>query len=486
MRCLPSLRPRTLSAQLTIRVSATVAVALLAVGLLSIYTSGGYANALIDIEVIQSLRSLEHSLVQSSGDGQKRLTDYTGQSSGTLIAVQRDGQMVDSAMFDDDGARELTPVARSALATVDLRGNAPRSVDIAGLGEYRVASLVTESGDRLVSAKSLRAAHQAVATRTALVMAITAAVAVLVAVGTVVLVRKTLKPLRRVAATAASVATISLTDDGQRVTARVGPSDTNPDNEVGIVGATLNRLLDNVDDALATRSESDRRMRRFLTDASHELRTPLATIRGYAELTRQDGPLLPETTEYALARIESEARRMTTLVDDMFLLTRLDERHDLHFAPVDLYAVLTDAVNDIAVTTEDHTFTVLAPEGAVWVDGDRTRLHQVLKNLLSNAIIHTPPGTTVSAEMLSNDQYVEIAITDDGPGIDADLLPDLFERFVRADKARSRARDSTGLGLAIVESIVKAHRGTVSVQSSSAGTTFTVRLPHAKSSPPSS
>ena len=459
------------------RVSTLVAVALLAVGALWVYTSRGYANALIDVEVIQSLRSLEHSL-QAPGGQVGPLADYTGQSSGTLIAVLRDGRIVRSAVFDDDGSREIPAEARDVLATAGSADGAPRSVDVAGLGEYRVASTAVEGGDRLIAARSLAVADQAIAERTVLVVGITVLVALVVAVGTVVLVRKTLRPLRRVAATAASVAKISLTDDGQRVTARVRQSDTSSDSEVGVVGDTLNRLLANVDSALATRAESDRRMRRFLTDAGHELRTPLATIRGYAELTRQDGPLLPETTAYALSRIESEARRMSSLVDDMFLLTRLDERQGLHFDPVDVCALVADAVNDTAVTAAGHEFTVSMPEEAVWIEGDRVRLHQVFGNLLSNSVVHTPEGTSVSVELRSPEHGpVEVVVADTGPGIDPDLLPDLFERFVRADKARSRAGDSTGLGLAIVQSIVTAHGGAVDVESGRAGTAFRVRLP---------
>ena len=181
---------------------------------------------------------------------------------------------------------------------------------------------------------------------------------------TVWVVGYTLRPLRRLAATAAEVAAMPLTDDDHRISVRVRPQDTDPDNEVGIVGHTLNRLLDNVDSALAHRAESDLRMRQFITDASHELRTPLAAIQGYAELTRQDSSALPPTTEYALARIESEARRMALLVDELLLLSRLGEGEDLQTEDVDLAELVINAVNDAAVAAPTHHWVKDLPDGA--------------------------------------------------------------------------------------------------------------------------
>jgi two-component system sensor histidine kinase TrcS len=234
-----------------------------------------------------------------------------------------------------------------------------------------------------------------------------------------------------------------------------------------------------VDSALAARADSDRRMRRFLTDASHELRTPLATIQGYAELTRQEGTLLPATTEYALARIESEARRMTSLVSEMLLLSRLDEGRPLELERIDFCALAADAINDVAVTARDHRFVGDLPDDAVWIHGDRARLHQVVTNLLTNARNHTPAGVTVTTTIRSTpgDPTIELIVADDGPGIDPELMPDLFGRFVRADKARSREMNSSGLGLAIVASIAEAHGGIASAQSRPGHTEFRVRLP---------
>ncbi len=227
----------------------------------------------------------------------------------------------------------------------------------------------------------------------------------------------------------------------------------------------MNRLLDNVDSALAHRAESDRRMRQFITDASHELRTPLAALQGYSELTRQDSAALPPTTEYALARIESEARRMTSLVDELLLLSRLGEGDDLRTEEVDLADIVLNAFNDAAVAAPGHNWIKDLPDDPVWVSGDSDRLHQLVSNLLTNGWVHTPAGVTVTTaitchRLRSDGPYAELTVANNGPDIDPELLPHLFDRFVRAKDAPHEG-GGNGLGLAIVDSIVKAHNGSV-------------------------
>ena len=316
-----------------------------------------------------------------------------------------------------------------------------------------------------------------------IVGAMTVLAVLITALSMIAIVRFALRPLGRVASTAAEVATLPLDRDNHEITPRVPERDTDPRTEVGLVGDTLNRLLDHVERALSDVAASDRRMRRFITDASHELRTPLAAIHGYAELTRQDASVLPDTTEYSLARIEAEARRMNSLVSDLLLLARLDEGQDLDTSElVDLTDVVLDAVNDAAVSAPTHRWLTELPDGAVWVRGDRARLHQLLANLLSNARVHTPAGTTVTTGIGTGRgddgvPYVELAVADDGPGIPQDLLPHLFERFFRGDKSRSRQAGSFGLGLSIAASIVEAHHGTIAAESGSGRTAFKVHLP---------
>ncbi len=356
----------------------------------------------------------------------------------------------------------------------------PRVESLGSLGAYQVDSSAA-GADRLFVGVSLSLANQIIARKKVTTVALVGAALVVTAALTVWVVGYALRPLRRVAATAAEVATMPLTDDDHQISVRVRPGDTDPDNEVGIVGHTLNRLLDNVDGALAHRVDSDLRMRQFITDASHELRTPLAAIQGYAELTRQDSSDLPPTTEHALARIESEARRMTLLVDELLLLSRLSEGEDLETEDLDLTDLVINAVNDAAVAAPTHRWVKNLPDEPVWVNGDHARLHQLVSNLLTNAWVHTQPGVTVTIGITChrtgpNAPCVELSVTDDGPDIDPEILPHLFDRFVRASKSRSNG-SGHGLGLAIVSSIVKAHRGSVTAESGNGQTVFRVRLP---------
>ncbi|WP_246240153.1 sensor histidine kinase [Mycolicibacterium madagascariense] len=489
VRISPWWRPRTLSRQLMYGVSALVTVVVFGIGVFSVYNLHTYVTANSDAELTHSLAAFEHfydkaKAKDAAGLGvpdDDKLTDYTGQASGTLIALLRGSTVADSAIFSDAGSARAPASAVATIADQDWSSGGPRTLKLDGLGNYRMASHDLGDGQRLVSGVSMESANKVVATKSAFVILITIAAAVLAALGTAILLRWALRPLRRVAATAAKAARMPLAEDDQRITARVKRADSDPDNEVGIVGETLNRLLANVDAALAARAASDRRMRRFLTDASHELRTPLTAIQGYAQLTRQESDSLPPMTEYALGRIESEARRMTDLVTDMLLLSRLDEGQGLEVRRIDLRALVFDAVNDAEVSDDDHRWLTDLPDDAVWVMGDQARLHQVVSNLLANARHHTPPGVTVTTTLrvldLDEGPHVSIVVADDGPGIDPKLLPELFGRFVRGDRSRSSEVTSNGLGLAIVASITEAHGGTVGVTSRAGKTEFRVLLP---------
>ena len=472
-------------------VSALVTVVVFGIGALSVYSLHTYVTTMGDAEVSHSLAAFQHSFKKqlayealggpNAAVGEYDLNDFTGQAPGTVIAVMHGGSVTDSAIFSDDDTEAAPPMVIASLQTADWDRNAPRSVDMGDMGSYRSASVELGDGIRLVSAVSMQSANKVVARKTVAVIVMTVAAALLAGIGTVVLLRQALRPLRRVAATAAKAANMPLADDDHRITTRVRHADSNPDHEVGIVGETLNRLLSNVDSALAARAASDRRMRRFLTDASHELRTPLTAIQGYAELTRQESDALPPTTEYALARIESEARRMTALVSDMLLLSRLDEGQGLEVKRLNLANLVVDAVNDAEVSAPDHSWRVDLPDEPVWLMGDEARLHQVLANLLTNAKFHTPAGSTITTAvgLVSADSgsQVEVSVSDDGPGIDRKLLPELFGRFVRGSKSRAGEDNSTGLGLAIVASITEAHGGTVTAQSADGTTVFRVLLP---------
>jgi two-component system OmpR family sensor kinase len=301
-------------------------------------------------------------------------------------------------------------------------------------------------------------------------------VLVLLAVLGYAVVRSSLRRLVEVEQTAQAIAAGDLTK-------RVPPG--HPNTEVGRLAAALNTMLAEIELSFRARGKSEAearaseaRMRRFVADASHELRTPLTAIRGFAELYRQRGGD-PSAVAHLFERIEHHATRMGLLVDDLLLLARLDQHRPLEHRPVDLLAVATDVVADAAVTANQHPMRLqtFGSEPPV-VLGDEARLRQVLANLLSNAVVHTPAGTEVTVTVTSTAQTAVIEVADSGPGLSEEDAARVFERFYRTDPARTRAHGGTGLGLSIVAAIVAAHRGEVHVHSApGAGARFEVKLP---------
>ena len=284
------------------------------------------------------------------------------------------------------------------------------------------------------------------------------------------LIRHGLRPVDRMVDTAAAIAAGDMT---QRV------PDPDPATELGRLGTALNEMLARIEGAIAARAEGEQRLRRFVADAAHELRTPLTSLRGYAELYRQGALPDEPAVRNAMGRIESEGARMARLVDDLWLLAQLDQSRGLDLMPIDVVPIIREAIEAFAIVDPDRPITVNVPEVAM-VEGDRLRLRQVIDNLLSNARTHTPAGTpvTVTASVTQARDRVEIAVADAGPGIAAADQRRLFERFWRADRARTRSRGGTGLGLVIVQSLVEAHGGRINVESQPGrGSTFTVTLP---------
>ena len=295
-------------------------------------------------------------------------------------------------------------------------------------------------------------------------------------------VLRSLRPLNRVAATAQQVSQLPLDRGEVALAVRVPESDADPTSEVGRVGQALNHMLNNVEAALAARQASEMKVRQFVADASHELRNPLAAIRGYAELTRRSRRDMPDDAAYAMSRVESEAERMSRLVEDLLLLARLDSGPDIDVQPADLTEIVINAVSDARAAGPDHVWLLDLPAEPVLALGDGHRLHQVVANLLANARTHTPPGTRVESAIEVRDGQAVVRVSDDGPGIPPEIQHQVFERFTRADTSRVRADGaatgtSTGLGLAIVAAVVEAHQGRVTVQSQPGRTEFTVWLP---------
>jgi two-component system OmpR family sensor kinase len=400
-----------------------------------------------------------------------------GQAAGTLGARTHLGTVVEAGVLDEAGNQQPLPsTAASVLANLPADGE-PYTRDVGALGAYRLVATVSPYGDVLVTGLPLSGVNDTVWRMTAVAAAV--AVAGLIAVGALgaVIMRNSLRPLRRVAATAGRVTEMRLDRGEVALSIRVPDGDTDPRTEVGQVGAALNRLLGHVSAALAARQASEMRVRQFVADASHELRTPLAAIRGYAEVTRRSRKSVPPDIAHALRRIESQTLRMTALVEDLLLLARLDTGRPLLTEPVDLSMLVVDAVGDAHVGAPEHHWQLDLPEYPVVVWGDSGRLHQVLANLLANARTHTPPGTTVTTTLTASTEQAVVTVVDDGPGIPADLLPEVFERFARGDTSRSRSAGSTGLGLAIVSAVVEAHGGSITVESRPGRTAFTVSLP---------
>jgi len=402
------------------------------------------------------------------------------------------GRPTKAFLADHSGQCELSHADQDELAGLVVNDQ-PRTIALTRYGTYRLVADQAPDGAVYIVGLPLTQVTDPLHDVAIAEIAVFAAALVLTGLVGTLWVRVSLRPLRRVATTAAQVTELPLASGQVKMPERV--PDANPRTEVGQVGAALNRMLGHVESALARREASENRLRRFAADASHELRTPLASIRGYAELARRHPGPVPDDVAHALSRVESESARMSVLVDELLLLAQLDAGRPLASEPVDLTRLAIDVTSDARAATADHRWQLELPDEPVSVRGDEHRLHQVLANLLSNAARHTPAGTTVSVALAARPPEpgappgdpgtVQVTVTDDGPGIPADLQPALFERFVRGDSSRSRAAGSTGLGLAIVDAVTAAHHGQVAVTSEPGRTRFTITLPRlAEADPP--
>ncbi|HET9633673.1 MAG TPA: HAMP domain-containing sensor histidine kinase [Terrabacter sp.] len=388
------------------------------------------------------------------------------------------------------GGHDRTPLSSTQLTDLSAAGVGmePTTVKLGGLGPYRLVSSTgslvnpqtrTVTSGTFVVGLPIEQQQHTVQRMVFLAISTLLGGILLVAVLGTWLVRRNLEPLRRVAATATKVSQTPLASGSVAIAERVDPVDTDRRTEVGQVGAAFNDMLDHVDEALNARHRSEQRVRQFVADASHELRTPLASIKGYAELSRREPNAVPPTVTHAMGRIESEANRMGSLVEDLLLLARLDAGRPLEEAPVDMSMLVINAVSDAHAASPGHHWDLDLPPEPVEVRGDSARLHQVVTNLLANARTHTPDGTRVTTSVRPEGEWVRVAVHDDGPGVPESLQPNVFERFARGDDARNRAKGSTGLGLSIVAAVSKAHGGRVELDSRPGDTTFSLLLPAA-------
>ncbi len=292
----------------------------------------------------------------------------------------------------------------------------------------------------------------------------------LIALASRTMIKVGLKPLSDVEDTAEKIAAGDLS-------ARL--PDAKPTTEVGRLTTSLNTMLARIEESFTVRKTSEDKLRRFVADASHELRTPLTAIRGFAELHRQGAVAGEEDTKQLLARIEGESLRMGSLVEDLLLLARLDQAREMDHLPVDIAQATRDAVASAQVAGPGHPITLTGDADEIYTLGDHHRIHQVIANLLANARTHTPVGTPITVSIAQSSDGVRIAVADAGPGLSEEDQKRIFERFYRADSSRVRIEgEGSGLGLSIVNAVMKAHGGTVSVNSEvGKGSTFTLFFP---------
>lgn len=401
---------------------------------------------------------------------------------GYFLAVETPPEAPTAAVMTDDGVVALTEDQIDEVRTgLNQEQRDQLVVSIDDVGTFRVYP-VPLGGSLAIIGLSRSDVSATLAQMLTTIALLTAGGLLLLGTATAWTIRAGLAPLRSVADTAERVAKLPLDRGVVSIPERVPAVQADPRTEVGRVGEALNTLLDHVDDSLAARQRNEERMRSFVADASHELRTPLASIRGYSELslralTRDHGTATLETTEQSLERIQAQSLRMTSLVEDLLLLARLDEGQELVYGAVDLTRLVLDAVADARPTGPGHTWVIDAQDEPVLIAGDAGRLHQVVANLLANARTHTPEGTTVTASVEREGAIAVLRVHDDGPGVDPAVKDELFERFSRGDRSRARQTGGTGLGLSIARAIVEAHGGSISVQSEPGDTTFEVRLP---------
>jgi two-component system OmpR family sensor kinase len=555
LRRLRSLRPRpprTLRARLTIGLVVLLAVIFAGVGFATTRLLGHFLLDRLDQQLAQAGPRYAASLERGEGLDQglgpppgaaagartdNVTADTRAQSPGTFGARLLNGVVTTAGVVDGDaddhpGANgqplgtddrvNLTAEDRAALAALPDNGTR-RTLKLSGLGGYRLQAVRGNDGDVLITGLPLGHVEDTVRQLAEAELALFALAMAVAAIAGAAWVRLSLRPLDRVTRTAERVSALSLASGEVALSVRV--PDDDPATEVGRVGASLNRMLGHVEDALAQRHAVEGRLRAFAADAGHELRTPVATIRGHAELALRrhaatghvpagrasgsaapdgagttapeapsgdtdhsadpgtdhiPGPVttdpLPDDIRHALTRIEAESHRMSAIVGDLLLLARLDAGRPLERDEVDLTRLALDAVDGARAAAPGHRWRLDLPEEPAVVPGDEHRLAQAVANLVTNARVHTPGGTEVTVAIEESDAETRLTVTDTGPGLDPDFADRAFERFARGDRARSRTSGSTGLGLAITRAIAEAHGGRVEVATRPGHTTFTLTL----------
>jgi two-component system, OmpR family, sensor kinase len=463
------MRRRLASLPLRVRL-VLVVVVLVTAGLLVAGVATRYAleSFLID-RVDQQFGPARHPLVMElSGDDPD--SDHLAPNlegvlpRGSYAALITPGSSVTPEFYSSQSAtpaslRELTRSAPLGLSTA---------------GGYRIDVVTAPSAPgggghaRLAIAIPLSDVHSTLDRLALLELLIGLVVLGAIAAVAYLLVRHELRPLIQIEDTAAAIA-------GGDLARRVDEAD--PATEIGSLGQSLNAMLAQIEQAFDERRRSEQRLRRFVADASHELRTPLTSVRGFAELFRRGAADRPDDLAIVMSRIEAEAVRMGVLVEDLLLLARLDQGRAIERQPVDVAALVGELVEDHRMLHAEWPIELNADD-VPEVLGDELRLRQAIGNVLTNARLHTPAGTPIVVSVSQRPDEVVIEVADRGPGIPADELERVFERFFRADPSRARASGGSGLGLSIVASILEAHGGRVEAENRpDGGAVFRLVLP---------
>jgi two-component system OmpR family sensor kinase len=438
---------------------------------LAVITSGTFAR------IEQS--GIAHEVIESrhGDDGQNPVPQSLGApltripTSTSLTLLDAQGTVVGGLGGDLNATSINDNLAGLLPEEVAQHGEKPFTIHAPGPDFRVIARALPNNAGTVVAAQSLRDLDRTTSRLGFLFSLIGFGLLVMIALASRAVIKLGLRPLEDAEKTAEEIAAGNLS-------ARMPEAD--PSTEVGRLVSSLNTMLSRIEDAFSVRTESENKLRRFVADASHELRTPITAIRGFSELHRQGAVTGEKETAELIGRIENESKRMGSLVEDLLLLARLDQAREMDSKPVDLNKVVEDAVISARAAGPEHPVALSSSGDEIFTLGDEVRIHQVVANLLANARAHTPAGTPITVSLSKTDAGVEVSVADKGPGLSLEDQKRIFERFYRADSSRVRTgADGSGLGLSIVDAVMRAHGGSVSVQSTPGeGAVFTLLFPN--------
>lgn len=391
-------------------------------------------------------------------------------TSTSITVLGSDGAVLGGLGGNLGGASITSYLAGLLPEEVAVHGDEAFTIAAPGPDFRVIARPLTSPAGTFVAAQNLGELERTLARLTFLFGLIGLALLILIATASRAVIKIGLRPLEDAEKTAGEIA-------AGNYSARM--PETDPGTEVGRLVSSLNSMLSRIEKSFAIQNESENKLRRFVADASHELRTPITAIRGFSELHRQGAVTGEKETTELLGRIENESKRMGSLVEDLLLLARLDQSREMDSKPVDINKVVEDSVISARAAGPDHPVEFISSNDEIFTLGDEVRIHQVVANLLANARAHTPAGTPITVSLSTTDAGVEVTVADKGPGLSLEDQNRIFERFYRTDASRVRTgSDGSGLGLSIVDAVMRAHGGSVSVESTPGiGAVFTLLFP---------